>query len=450
MCARLPAGCFDTRPGGDRRVNPPVQLNAGAKTRLLLASTIGSMVEWYDFFVFAACSVLVFSKVFYAGLPAPLALLVSLGTFAVGFVARPIGGVLFGVFGDRFGRKRTLVVSLLVMGTATMSMGLLPTYSQIGMAAPVLLVLLRIVQGIAVGGEATGALLIVAESMSARYRGFWSSIPIASGPAANVIALGLIGWVRNRFGDAAFMAGAWRIPFLASVVLIGIGLWARRRIDESPAFAALSAQAAVDKAPLRDALKHFKRAMGQVFLVKAGENTMLYLFSTFFLLLATTSLGFDQRVALQLVLTASVVEVPVILFSGYVSDKIGRRPVILAGLLGTIAASFTLFTRRPGVEAGSLQIMVIAALACHGIINGGMAAFFAELFPTRVRYTALSTGYQLASVAGGSLAPLIGTLLLQRTGSPVAVAVYATVMAAPAIVCVILSRETRRADLTAD
>ena len=428
-------------------MSAPPQLTAEAKTRLLLASSIGSMVEWYDFFVFAACSVLVFSKVFYAGLPPSLALLISLGTFAVGFLARPIGGVLFGVFGDRFGRKRTLVVSLLLMGTATMCMGLLPTYAQIGMAAPVLLVLLRIVQGIAVGGEATGALLIVAESMSARYRGFWTSIPIASGPAANIIALGLIGWVRNRFGDAAFVAGAWRIPFLASVVLIGIGLWARRRIDESPAFAALSAEAAVDKAPLRDALQHYKLPMSQVFLVKAGENTMLYLFSTFFLLLATTSLGLDQRIALQLVLTASVIEVPVILFSGYVSDKIGRRPVILVGLIGTVIASFALFTRHSGVDAGTLRLMVIAALACHGIVNGGMAAFFTELFPTRVRYTALSTGYQLASVAGGSLAPLIGALLLQRTGSPVAVAVYAACMATPAIVCVLLSRETRHANL---
>lgn len=428
-------------------VNETVQLSAGGKTRLLLASSIGSMVEWYDFYVFAACSVLVFSKVFYAGLPPPLALLVSLGTFAVGFLARPIGGVLFGVFGDRFGRKHTLVISLLVMGTATMTMGLLPTYARIGMAAPVLLVLLRIIQGIAVGGEATGALLIVAESMSARRRGFWSSVPIASGPAANVIALGFIGFVRNRFGDEAFVAGAWRIPFLASVVLIGIGLWARRRIDESPAFAALTAQAAVDKAPLSDALRHFKRPMGQVFLIKAGENTMLYLFSTFFLVLATSALGFDQRTALTLVLTASMVEVPLILLSGYVSDKVGRRPVLMVGLMGMVAASFALFTRRAGVDAVTLQLLVIGALACHGIVNGGMAAFFTELFPTRVRYTALSTGYQLASVAGGSLAPLIGTLLLQRTGSPVAVAVYATAMAAPAILCVALSRETRRTDL---
>ena len=436
---------------GAEPVAQPVapELSGGSKARLLLASTIGSMVEWYDFFVFAACSVLVFSKVFYAGLSPSAALLVSLGTFAVGFMARPVGGILFGIFGDKFGRKRTLVVSLLIMGITTMSMGLLPTYAQIGMAAPMLLVLLRILQGIAVGGEATGALLIVAESMSARYRGFWSSIPIASGPAANVLAFGLLGLVRNHFGDAAFLAGAWRIPFLASVVLIGIGLWARRRIDESPAFVALAAKAAVDKAPLRDALRYFKKPMAQVFLVKAGENVMLYLFSTFFLVLATTSLGFDQRIALHQVLTASFIEVPVILLAGLVSDHIGRRPVILVGLLGTVAASFVLFTHSAGVAAGTLQLMVIAALCFHGVINGGMAAFFTELFPTRVRYTALSAGYQLASVAGGSLAPLIGTWLLQRTGTPAAVAVYAGVMAAPAILCVIFSRETRRTNLNA-
>ncbi len=424
-----------------------VTLTAGAKARLLVASTIGSVVEWYDFFVFATCSVLVFNHVFYAGLSPPLALLISLGTFAVGFMARPLGGILFGVFGDRFGRKKTLVTSLFIMGTATMTMGLLPSYAQIGMTAPILLIALRLIQGLAVGGEATGALLIVAESLSARYRGFWSSIPIASGPAANVLALGLIGYVRNKFGDAAFMAGAWRIPFLASVVLIAIGLWARRRIDESPAFAALSKQAA--RAPLRDAIEHFKRPMGQVFLVKAGENVMLYLFSTFFLVLATTSLGLDQRTAIQLVLTASMIEVPVILLSGYVADFVGRRPVMMVGLLGTIASSFVLFTRGPAVGTGALQTIVVAALACHGIINGGMAAFFTELFPTRVRYTALSVGYQMASVVGGAIAPLIGTLLLQRTGSPLAVAVYATSMALPAVVCVLLSRETRSVDLTA-
>lgn len=424
-----------------------VSLDTGAKIRLLIASSIGSVVEWYDFFVFATCSVLVFNHVFYAGLAPPLALLVSLGTFAVGFLARPLGGILFGAFGDRFGRKKTLVISLFIMGTATMTMGVLPTYAQIGMIAPILLILLRLTQGIAVGGEATGALLIVAESLSARHRGFWSSIPIASGPAANVLALGVIGYVRYRFGDAAFMAGAWRIPFLASVVLIAIGFWARRRIHESPAFAVLSKQA--PRAPLRDALEHFKRPMAQVFLVKTGENVMMYLFSTFFLVLATTSLGLDQKTAVHYVLTASMIEVPVILISGYVADLVGRRPVMMVGLLGTIASSFVLFTRSQTVSAGALQFIVIGALASHGIINGGMAAFFAELFPTRVRYTALSIGYQLASVAGGSIAPLIGTLLLQRTGTPLAVAVYATAMALPAIICVWLARETRRVDLAA-
>lgn len=418
------------------------------RAKLIVAATVGSTVEWYDFFVFATCSVLVFNKIFYPSSDPYVGTLVALGTLAVGFVARPVGGILFGVIGDRIGRKSTLVVSLVLMGGATMAMGLMPTYAQIGLAAPVLLVLLRILQGIAVGGEATGALLIVAESMPVRQRGFWTSFPLVSGPAANVLAVGVIALVQYGFGEAAFLAWAWRIPFLLSVVLILLGLWARRSIAESPAFAVLAAEHAASRAPLREAVAHYKRPMGQVFLVKAAENTMLYLFSTFFLILATLAMKLERSVALDMLLRASLVEIPIVLAAAWVSDRVGRRPVMLVGMIGAAAASFGLFAQPTGGDPAILGAMLYVCLGFHGVLVGGMAAFVTELFPTRVRYTALSAGYQLASVAGGSVAPIIGTVLLERTGAPFAVAIYAALMTVPAAICVLLSRETRLVDMT--
>jgi MFS family permease len=408
------------------------------------------MVEWYDFFLFASASVLVFNKVFYPNKDPYVSVLVALATFAVGFLARPFGGLLFGVIGDKTGRKNTLVVTLLIMGGSTMAMGLLPTYAQIGLGAPALLVLLRVLQGVAVGGEATGALLLVAESMPPTQRGFWTSFPLVSGPAANVLAVGVMGVVQGWFGEAAFLTWAWRIPFLLSAVLIVLGIWARRSVVESPAFAEISADPKrLDKAPLRHAFSNFKRPMGQVFLVKAAENTLLYLFSTFFLVLATMTLGVQRQGALDILFRASLVELPIVLIAAAVSDKVGRRPVMMVGMFGAVVASFALFTQAKGGGESTLQWLTIGALGFHGVILGGMAAFVTELFPTRVRYTALSAGYQFASVVGGSVAPLIGTLLLQRTGHPILVAVYAALMVVPAIICVLLSHETRHIDITA-
>ena len=420
------------------------------RLNLMVASTVGTTLEWYDFFAFAACAVLVFDKKFFATDDPFISTILSLGTFSVGFLARPLGGILFGIGGDRFGRKKMLVVSLLLMGLGTFAIGLLPTYESIGVLAPILLVLLRITQGIAVGGEATGAILMIAESMPGGQRAFWTSFTMFAGPLANVLTAIVISVTQLVYGEAAFVEWAWRIPFFISALLVVLGFWTRRRIEESPVFLEMTRKShEAERAPLRQALQHNPTEMLQAFFVKAAENTYLYIFSTFVLLLATTYLKLPRQQALSTLLWASAFEVPVVLVAAYVSDRIGRRPVLLVGFVTAVLASYGLFTLSPGASYGQLQLAVLACLSCHGIILGAMAAYMAELFPTRVRYTALSTSYQFASVAGGSVAPLIGTVLLQTTGASVSVALYATVVAIPALISVLRSRESRGVDFFA-
>lgn len=410
---------------------------------LMFAGTIGTTLEWYDFFVFAACAVLVFDKQFFSTSDPNVALLLSLGTFTAGFVARPFGGILLGVYGDRFGRKRALVVSLLVMGAATFAMGLLPTYATAGVLASLMLLTLRIVQGMAVGGEATGALLMVAETMPSRQRGFWTSFTMVSGPLANVIAAGVIAGVQGMYGERGFVEWGWRIPFLLSALLVILGYLTRRRLQESTSFARLAQERKqVAKTPLREALTTCRASMLKVFLTKASENTFLYLFSTFLLLLATKFLGFSRGQALNALLYASMAEVPIMLVAAALSDRVGRKPVMIVGLIGCIGAGFGLFTLVPGTSVMSLRVAILVCLAFHGCVAGAMGAYFSELFPTRVRYTGLSASYQLASVFGGSIAPLVGTVLLERTGASVSIGFYAALIAIPALASVLLSRET--------
>ncbi len=416
--------------------------------RLLLASSVGTIIEWYDFFIFATCAVLVFDKVFFPTVDPYVGILLALGSYAIGFVARPLGGMLFGALGDTIGRKNTLVVSLVMMGLSTFAMGLLPTYASIGLAAPLLLTLARILQGVAVGGEATGALTLVAESMPGKNRGFWVSFPMVGGPAANVLAALTILLIQRHFGGDGFIDWAWRLPFLASAVLVGLGLWVRLRIEESPAFTALIEERRGEpRAPLRETFTGYGLPMLQVFLIKAAENSLFYLFTTFFLLFVTQFLAMPRGVGLDALFWGSLLEVAVIMAAGWAADRIGRRPVVIFGLCAGIFAGFLLFSLDKNATPSTVLWVTFVTLTCHGIIVGGMSAFFTELFPTRVRYTALSTSYQVASVVGGSVAPIIGAALLRATGTPLSVAIYAAAMALPGIACAVFSRETRGTDL---
>jgi MFS family permease len=413
---------------------PRVRSSQAARVRLLIASSIGTIVEWYDFAIFAVCAALVFNTAFFP-VSDPLAgLLAALATQAVGFVARPLGGWFFGALGDRIGRKRSLVASLLLMGGSTVAMGLLPTYAQVGALAPILLVALRLLQGFAVGGESTGALVIVAESLPARQRGLWTGFPMVGGPAGNVLATAAIGAALGTF--------------LASAVLILFGFWVRRRVEESPAFIEVQKnQHDVPRAPLREALTRHPSDMVRVFFVKAAESALFYLFSSFFIVLSTIYLAASRSDALNALFWGSLLEVAAILAAGAAADRFGRRPVTLVGLVTGVMAAFYLFTLGKGASAAELTAATLLTLSCHGVIVGGMSAYFTELFPARVRYTAMSTAYSAAAVLGGALAPIIGTWLLEAFHTPLAVGIYAAAMVVPGIWAMATTRETRGTDL---
>ena len=426
----------------------PARSAAAAERTLLLSSSVGTIIEWYDFFVFASAAALVFDRAFFPRVDPLSGVLLALMTYAVGFITRPLGGVLFGILGDRYGRKRALVWSLVLMGLATVAVGLVPDYATIGVAAPVLLVLLRLTQGLAVGGEVGGALLLVAESLSAERRGYWTAWPMIGGAVGNLLSAGALALLGLTLGDERFAAWGWRVAFLASGLLILVGVWIRARVEESPLYRDYVARrAGRPRPPIGATLAAHWRSVVTVLLVKAGENALFYVFSTFYVVYVTRVLQRPRGLALAGAAVASVTEVAAIFLAGALSDRIGRRAVTAAGLLSSALWAFVLF---PVTASGTPPAVLAAAGVggiCHGVIVGGMSAFFVELFPTAARYTGFSLGYQMATVFAGAIAPLIGVALLDRYGSTVPVSIYAAAMAVPALLSVWRAPETRGADL---
>ncbi|HET7040729.1 MAG TPA: MFS transporter [Gemmatimonadales bacterium] len=416
--------------------------------RLLVSSAIGSVVEWYDFFVFASAAALLFDKVFFPQVDPRTGVLYALMTYAVGFATRPLGGVVFGVLGDRHGRKRALIWSLLLMGGATMGVGLIPGYAAIGLAAPALLVLLRLVQGLAVGGEVGGALILVAESLPGERRGWWTAWPMIGGAAGNLLASLVLAALGFLLGEAAFAAWGWRVAFLASGALIGIGAWMRTRIDESPLYRAYAERrAGLPRPAIGPVLGAHWRDIATVFWVKVAENALFYVFTTFYVIYVTRVLQRPRTLALEGAAIGSILEVASVFAAGAWADRVGRRTVTVVGLVGAALWAFALF---PATAGGSTAVIFAAAGVggiLHGIIVGGMSPFFVELFPTAARYTGFSLGYQVASVAGGAVAPLAAVALLDRFGSTLPVSLYALAIAVPGIVAMVLARETVGTDL---
>jgi MFS family permease len=411
---------------------------------LLVSSSIGSIIEWYDFFVFASAAALVFDRAFFPRADPRIALLLALSTYAVGFVTRPLGGIVFGVLGDRFGRKRVLVWSLLLMGVATVGVGLVPDYATIGVAAPTLLVLLRLLQGLAVGGEVGGALLLVAETMPAKRRGYWTAWPMIGGPAGNLLAAGVLSLLAWSVGDVAFGVWGWRLAFIASGLLIGVGVWMRTRVEESPLYVAYAERRkGLRGTSIGDTVAARWQEVVTVFLVKAGENALFYVFSTFFVVYITRVLRQPRSLALTATAVTSALDIMAIFAAGALSDRIGRRPVTAIGFISAGLWAFALFPMMARSGTGSMLLAASVAGVCHGMIVGGMSAMFVELFPTSARYTGFSVGYQLASVASGAVAPLIGVALLTAYGSTLPVSLYAAAMTGPALTCLGLVRETK-------
>ncbi|MEU6166054.1 MFS transporter [Streptomyces tanashiensis] len=426
----------------------------GGIGRIVAASLIGTTVEWYDFFLYGSAAALVFNTLFFPSADPLVGTLIAFITYAIGFAARPLGGVVFGHFGDRIGRKKLLVVSLLMMGGATFAMGLLPTYETLGVGAPILLTVLRLVQGFALGGEWGGAVLIVSEHGGDKHRGFWASWPQAGAPGGNLLATGVLALLAAFQSEEAFQSWGWRIPFLLSGVLVLIGLWIRVSVSESPVFLAAQARAEAaaaqgvkEKAPVVEVFRRSWREVLSAIGTRFGENISYYILTSFLLVYVTVHLELPKSTALNAVLIGSAVHFVTIPLWGALSDRIGRRPVTLIGSVGMAAWAFAFFGLVDSKSFPVIALAVTAGLLLHGAMYGPQAAFISEMFDTKVRYSGASMGSQLASIVAGALAPIIAVELLKDYDSSTPVSLYLCVAAVITTITVAVTRETRGRDL---
>lgn len=416
--------------------------------RVVLASLVGATIEWYDFFLYSAAAALVFNTVFFPASDPLVGTMLALGTYALGFVARPVGGIVFGHFGDKVGRKQLLMISLIMMGLATVGIGLLPTYAQVGIWAPLMLVILRLVQGFAVGGEWGGAVLLVAEYGTAKGRGFWTSWPQVGVPAGNLLAAGVLALLAGFQSDADFESWGWRIPFLLSAVLVLVGYWIRQSVAETPVFVEAQRRAAerkqeAQRAPGIEAVRRHPRGLLLGMGLRLGENVTYYIITAFSLVYATEIVGMPRSVILNAVLVGAAVQVGMLPVWGALSDRYGRRPILAIGALGSAVWGFGFFQLIATGATFNVVIAMVVGLVLHGAMSGPEAAFISEMFSTPVRYSASSIAYQLSSILAGSVAPIIALELFRRTGSATAISLYLLGTCAVSLVAIALARENK-------
>jgi MHS family shikimate/dehydroshikimate transporter-like MFS transporter len=416
----------------------PSKMNA-----VVFASCFGTIIEWYDFLIYATAAALVFNQAFFPTFEPLAGTLAALGSYAVGFLARPLGGALFGHFGDRLGRKSMLVLTLFVMGLSTFLIGLLPTYGSIGVLAPILLIALRIVQGIGLGGEWGGASLMVLEHAPADRRGLYASFVQIGFPIGLVLASSAFA-LASKLPSADFAAWGWRVPFLASIVLLLLGTFVRSRVPETPVFEGIQAAGDLSKNPFSEVVtknaKSFLIAVG----LKLSEVSWVYMLTVFVVVYGTTKLSLPKQLMLDAVLYAALFELISLPFFGWLSDQIGRRPLYILGALFTILFAFPLFWM---LESKSVAVITAAVMIAmnfgHGMMFGPESAYFPELFGARVRYSGASFGFQVSAALGGGFSPIIATAMVGYFGGTTGVSIMMIVLALVTLAAALAARETK-------
>ncbi|MBG0697826.1 MHS family MFS transporter [Enterobacter roggenkampii] len=416
--------------------------------KVLIASLTGSAIEWFDYFLYGTAAALVFNKIFFPMVDPVIGLILSYLSFSLTFFIRPIGGVLFAHIGDRIGRKKTLVLTLSLMGGATVMIGLLPTYEMIGLWAPVLLILMRIIQGMGIGGEWGGALLLAYEYAPEKRKGFFGSIPQAGVTIGMLMATFIVS-LMTLFSEEDFLSWGWRIPFLLSSVLVLLGLWIRKDIDETPDFQKVKASGQVAKAPLRDTLKHHWREVLIAAGLKVVETAPFYIFSTFVVSYATSTLTYQKSQALEAVTLGALVATIMIPLMGLLSDKVGRQRMyaISVFVLGLFIVPWFML-----LNTGNTWGIVLATVIAFGVLWAPVTAVLgtlcSEIFSANVRYTGITLGYQLGAALAGGTALLIATgLLAKYDGDWVPVAWYLAVTVTISLIAIFCASRVKRATL---
>ena len=412
--------------------------------RAMVAGVVGTSIEWYDFFLYGTAAALVFPKLFFPDASPYIGTLASFATYAVGFAARPVGAAIFGHFGDRIGRKATLVSTLLVMGIASTLIGVLPSYATLGFWAPALLVLLRLVQGIGVGGEWGGSVTLCMEWGNPKRRGFFGSLPQVGVPIGLLLSTGAVTLFTHMSGDA-FTSWGWRVPFLLSIVLVGVGLWVRLGVADSPLFAREVESESVERLPLVEVIKRNPREIVLSALLRMSEQAPFYIFTAFVLTYGTETLGFSKGFITNAVMVAAAVSLFSVPFFGYLSDRIGRKRMYMVGAAGTALWAIPYFLLLDSKMGVLVVVAIVISLIPHDMQYGPQAALIAESFTTRLRYSGAGLGYQLASVFAGGPAPLLAIYLLHRFNSSTPIAIYIVLCGVVTLIATALLPEPGRA-----
>ncbi len=417
--------------------------------RIVVSSIIGTAVEWYDFMIYATATALVFNKLFFPTGEAALSTIVAFGTYAVGFFARPVGAAIFGHYGDKIGRKAMLAATIVIMGIGTFLIGLLPTYGQIGIAAPLLLVVLRLLQGIGLGGEWGGAVLMVVENAPTKYRGLLGSMVQIGNPIGVLAAVGIFALVA-KLPEAELMSWGWRIPFLISVFLVGVGLYIRLSLVETPVFRQIKAKNEVVSVPFIEILTHHRGAFFTAIGLKISEIAYASIASIFVISYATGHLGLPRSLILNAVLMSAAVALVSIPLFGWLADKLGRKTMFTASCLFSIAFAFPLFWLLDTKDPTIITLTVVAAISFGQMVGFGIGApWYSELFPARLRYSGASLGFQIGAALSGGLTPVIAASLMARSsGATWPISVYLIVCACITLAATIAAPETSRKEMT--